>query len=149
MIYSASEPIPPFSKVDISFPHQVEIKVNLDDVKANLRGLKNKPGTTRPADVTQLLRKKGTYENSLTVTYALTNKVSNSQSPTINKSCLDLVLACLTTLYKNSNRAQKFYLVVNLVKQHRVEDLVSKLKSGRMISKDRVIRESNYCNSSI
>ena len=76
MIYCASEPVSLFSTVDICFPHQVEIKVNMDEVKANLRGLKNKPGSTRPADVTQLLRKRAGYENSIIVTYALTVKVS-------------------------------------------------------------------------
>lgn len=78
MIYCASEPISPFSKVDISFPHQVEIKINGDDVKANLRGLKNKVGSTRPADITSLLRRRAGYENSMAVTYALTNRVSLS-----------------------------------------------------------------------
>ena len=78
MIYGASDPISPFSKVDIAFPHQVEIKVNLDEVKANLRGLKNKPGSTRPADITHMLRKRAGYENSMSVTYALTTKVSAS-----------------------------------------------------------------------
>lgn len=33
-------------------------------------------------------------------------------------------------------------MVVNLVKSHPVEDLVSKLKSGKTISKEQVIRES-------
>lgn len=47
-----------FSASDVTFPHQVELKVNLDDVKANLRGLKNKPGSTRPADITSFIRKK-------------------------------------------------------------------------------------------
>ena len=66
----------PFQKVDIAFPYQVEIRVNQDEVKANLRGLKNKPGSTRPADITDLLRKRAGYENHLQITYALTNKVS-------------------------------------------------------------------------
>ncbi|MCJ1385911.1 SUMO ligase siz1 [Xylographa soralifera] len=109
MIYCASEPISPFSQVDINFPHQIEIRVNLDEVKANLRGLKGKPGSTRPADITPLLRKRSGYENTLNVTYALTNK--------------------------------KFYIIVNLVKQHASESLVAKLKAGRSISKDQVIRE--------
>ncbi|MCJ1395256.1 SUMO ligase siz1 [Xylographa bjoerkii] len=109
MIYCASEPISPFSQVDITFPHQIEIRVNLDEVKANLRGLKGKPGSTRPADITTLLRKRSGYENTLNVTYALTNK--------------------------------KFYIVVNLVKQHAPEALVAKLKAGRSISKDQIIRE--------
>lgn len=76
MIYCASEPISPFSKVDISFPHQIDIKINGDEVKANLRGLKNKLGSTRPADITNLLRRRVGYDNSMTVTYALTNRVS-------------------------------------------------------------------------
>lgn len=77
MIYCASEPVSQFAKVDIAFPHQVEIKVNLDEVKANLRGLKNKAGSTRPPDITSLLRKRANYENSLSLTYALTHKVSS------------------------------------------------------------------------
>ncbi|KAL9641058.1 MAG: hypothetical protein Q9204_000371 [Flavoplaca sp. TL-2023a] len=109
MIFCASEPISHFSKVDVTFPHQVEVKVNLDEVKANLRGLKNRAGSTRPADITNLLRKRAHYENSMTLTYALTHK--------------------------------KFYFVVNLVRQHSVEELVAKLKSGKTISKDQVIRE--------
>ncbi|KAL9047338.1 MAG: hypothetical protein Q9206_006831 [Seirophora lacunosa] len=75
MIFCASEPISHFAKVDIAFPHQVEIKVNMDEVKANLRGLKNKSGSTRPPDITALLRKRANYENLLSLTYALTHKV--------------------------------------------------------------------------
>ncbi|KAL8651070.1 MAG: hypothetical protein Q9210_003466 [Variospora velana] len=74
MIFCASEPISHFAKVDIAFPHQVEVKVNMDEVKANLRGLKNKSGSTRPPDITALLRKRANYENMLSLTYALTHK---------------------------------------------------------------------------
>ena len=76
MIYCASDPLSPFSFADIAFPYQVEIKVNEDEVKANLRGLKYKPGYTRPADITKLLRIRAEYSNVMKVTYALTNKVS-------------------------------------------------------------------------
>lgn len=76
MIYCAAEPVSsPVTKVEIAFPYQVEIRVNQDEVKSNLRGLKNKPGSTRPADITQLLRRRAGYENHLIVTYALTQKV--------------------------------------------------------------------------
>ena len=78
MVYCAADPISPFTKVDIAFPYQVEIRVNGDEVKANLRGLKNKPGSTRPADISNLVRKRAGYENPMTVTYALTQKVSLS-----------------------------------------------------------------------
>ncbi|KAK0115990.1 SUMO ligase siz1 [Cadophora gregata] len=60
---------------DIAFPHQSEIKVNGGEVKANLRGLKNKPGSTRPVDITKDLRfNPPAYNNSVEMTYALTNK---------------------------------------------------------------------------
>ncbi len=65
----------PYSQSEVAFPHQVELKCNLDEVKANLRGLKNKPGSTRPADVTSLIRKRGGYQNAVQMTYALTQKV--------------------------------------------------------------------------
>lgn len=109
MIYSASEPLSPFSKVDIEFPYQLEIKINQDEVKANFRGLKNKPGTTRPVDITTMLRHKPGYDNHMVVTYALTKK--------------------------------KFLIVVNLVRRHPVEELVAKLKSGKTIAKEQVVRE--------
>jgi E3 SUMO-protein ligase PIAS1 len=61
---------------DISFPHQSELKINGGEVKANLRGLKNKPGSTKPVDITALLRlKPPTYSNNVEFTYALTTKV--------------------------------------------------------------------------
>ena len=75
MIFCATEPLSHFTKVDITFPNQIEIKVNGAEVRANLRGLKNRPGSTRPADITDLIRKTSNYENSMTVHYALTNKV--------------------------------------------------------------------------
>lgn len=60
---------------DICFPYQSELKVNGGEVKANLRGLKNKPGSTRPVDITDLLRfKPATYANNVEFTYALTTK---------------------------------------------------------------------------
>ncbi|KAL7626259.1 E3 SUMO-protein ligase pli1 [Parahypoxylon ruwenzoriense] len=60
---------------DVQFPHQSELKVNGEDVKANLRGLKNKPGTTLPVDITPYVRLKLLgYENSIDFTYALTTK---------------------------------------------------------------------------
>ncbi|CAI7583462.1 unnamed protein product [Penicillium pancosmium] len=75
MVYCAADSgLKSYTKSDIAFPHQVELKVNLDEVKANLRGLKNRPGTTQPADVTNYIRKKPNYTNNIVMTYALTQK---------------------------------------------------------------------------
>ncbi|KAI0840615.1 zf-MIZ-domain-containing protein [Hypoxylon sp. FL0890] len=72
MVFCGSENTGP---QDIQFPHQSEIKVNGDDVKHNLRGLKNKPGSTHPVDITPFLRlKQSNYTNNVEFTYALTNK---------------------------------------------------------------------------
>jgi E3 SUMO-protein ligase PIAS1 len=76
MVYCAADSgLKQYTKSDIAFPHQVELKANLDEVKANLRGLKNRPGTTQPADVTAHIRKKANYPNNIVITYALTTKV--------------------------------------------------------------------------
>jgi E3 SUMO-protein ligase PIAS1 len=74
MVFCATEG---HGRQDIAFPHQSEIKVNGGEVKANLRGLKNKPGSTRPVDITKELRLKiPTYINNVEMTYALTTKAS-------------------------------------------------------------------------
>ncbi|OGE56333.1 hypothetical protein PENARI_c003G08963 [Penicillium arizonense] len=110
MVYCAADSgLTQYTKSDIAFPHQVELKANLDEVKANLRGLKNRPGTTQPADVTNYIRKKPDYPNNIVMTYALTQK--------------------------------KFFALANLVRQHPIEDLVSQLRTRKLISKEQVIRE--------
>lgn len=60
---------------EVAFPHQSELRVNGGDIKANLRGLKNKPGSTRPVDITSALRLRPNYVNNIDFTYALTTKV--------------------------------------------------------------------------
>lgn len=62
----------PLNQTDISFPNQLEVKINGDDVKANYKGLKGKVGTTKPADITDNVRKTQGYQNQISVTYALT-----------------------------------------------------------------------------
>ena len=75
MVFCASD-VPSSTPTDISFPHQVELKCNTNEVKANLRGLKNKAGSTRPADITSFIKKKiPGYQNVLEMVYALTSKV--------------------------------------------------------------------------
>lgn len=64
-----------YHPVDVAFPNQIEVKVNNDDVKSNFKGLKNKPGSTKPADITEKFRTRPPgYNNQVTLTYALTSK---------------------------------------------------------------------------
>jgi len=62
---------------DISFPQQSDVRVEHCEVKGlNMRGLKNKPGTTRPADLTPACLLRGAYDKHVEFIYALTSEVS-------------------------------------------------------------------------
>lgn len=63
------------NSVDIAFPGHSELKINNHEIRANLKGLKNKPGSTRPADITPFLGKKNSPRNVLEFVYALTKEV--------------------------------------------------------------------------
>ena len=64
----------PHSQSDIAFPNQIEVKVNDHDIKHNFKGLKNKPGSTKPADVGTYIHKFNGAQNTIVVTYALNTK---------------------------------------------------------------------------
>jgi len=74
MYCGVSAGINDYTTIDVAFPNQIEVKVNNDDVKSNFKGLKNKPGSTKPADVTEFIRKTAGYANQISVCYALTTK---------------------------------------------------------------------------
>lgn len=79
MAFCAADPV--VGKADIAFPHQSEVKVNGGEVKANLRGLKNKPGSTRPVDITSALRLRPPhFDNQVEMTFALTSKAGDDIS---------------------------------------------------------------------
>lgn len=81
LLFSAMEqPLAPYMRFDIAFPSQIEVRVNGEEAKANYKGLKNKPGSTRPADITALVRTTpANYRNNFLVTYALTQKASGKE----------------------------------------------------------------------
>ncbi|THZ09346.1 hypothetical protein D6C93_00095 [Aureobasidium pullulans] len=76
MLYcAATSALGPYAfNIDIAFPSQIEVKVNGDEVRKSFKGLKNKPGTTKPVDITDLIRKAPGYQNDILVTYALTKE---------------------------------------------------------------------------
>jgi E3 SUMO-protein ligase PIAS1 len=90
MLYCASaSSLGPYAfNVDIAFPSQIEVKVNGDEVRKSFKGLKNKPGTTKPVDITDLLRKAPGYQNDILVTYALTKEVCHVPVQRLSKSIL-------------------------------------------------------------
>jgi len=132
MVYCASATVGPLNPVvaDISFPNQIEIKVNQDEVKSNFKGLKNKPGTTKPADITHLVRKAPSYNNSISITYALTTKVGHTNDDS------------LVTLLSFS---QKYTIIINLVDRKSADTLaIELLNKPYKISTESVIKDSTY-----
>ena len=76
MLYGAVDSgMGPYARCEVTFPQQIEVKVNGEEVKANYKGLKNKIGSVRPVDITNHIRKAPEYANRISVTYALTTKV--------------------------------------------------------------------------
>jgi len=75
MLYCAADPAPFPRPMDITFPSQIEVKVNDEAFQGNLRGIKKKPGTTRPADITPFITKQLGFSNRIALTYAATDKV--------------------------------------------------------------------------
>lgn len=98
----------------VAFPSQCEVKVNGEMYNGNLRGLKKKAGTTHPADVTSLLRKRPpNYPNEVAVTYAGTDK--------------------------------RFAFIVYLARYTSPDRLVDFVKRRSRLSKETVLRESEFC----
>lgn len=128
MVYCyAASGIAPYTPLDISFPNQIEVKVNGDDVKSNFKGLKNKPGTTKPADITSLVRKAAGYPNNVQITYALTTKVRDP-SENLEETAL--------------SPRQKYTVIINMVQKTSADALADRVKQGRYISKAQVLNES-------
>lgn len=76
MVFCAAESFDSsYKPVDIAFPPNSELKCNQEGYTGNLKGLKNKAGSTRPADITAFLRKRPGYPNTIELMYALTSKV--------------------------------------------------------------------------
>lgn len=68
-----------FTKTDsgkksfIQFPQPLEIHFNKNLIKENVKGIKNKPGTARPANLTKFVRQ-SPHNNSLEVIYAFSTE---------------------------------------------------------------------------
>ncbi|KAJ3563440.1 hypothetical protein NP233_g8938 [Leucocoprinus birnbaumii] len=86
----------------VEFPPTCEVRVNNVQLTANLKGLKKKPGTAPPPEITKLSRLT-TTPNKVELVYV------NSQQPVQNK---------------------KYYIVVMLVEYTGVDELVEKLKTS-------------------
>ncbi|KAJ4991630.1 sumo ligase [Stagonosporopsis vannaccii] len=125
LLFSALDaPLPPYARTDITFPAQIEVRINGDEVKANYKGLKNKPGSTRPADITDFVRiSPANYRNNLVVTYALTHKAGSTPTEAFHIP------------------PPKYNLFVYTVKKHSAADLTKQITGKQVITKQSVLNE--------
>ncbi|CAE6526871.1 unnamed protein product [Rhizoctonia solani] len=98
--------------VPIEFPPTCEIRVNNKNINANVRGLKKKPGTAPPPNLTPFM----------STTAGTTSKV-------------ELIYVNNVTPFT----PKKFYMLAQLVEVTTVQEVVAKLKAGKQRSKEDVL----------
>ncbi|EGU78518.1 hypothetical protein FOXB_10972, partial [Fusarium oxysporum f. sp. conglutinans Fo5176] len=59
---------------DVEFPQGSQLEINGQAFKADFLGLKNKPGSVRPIDITDILRLRPNYTNNVKFTYGPTKR---------------------------------------------------------------------------
>ncbi|UNI16288.1 E3 SUMO-protein ligase pli1 [Purpureocillium takamizusanense] len=118
MVFCASDP---HGLQDVAFPHQSELRVNKVDIKANLRGLKNKPGSTRPVDITKELHLRSSYVNTVEFTYALTQKKFYLAVYVCKTTSVDELVNIVAT----RRRIPKMAVVAELTKKAQDPDVVA------------------------
>ncbi|KAF8940295.1 SUMO ligase siz1 [Dissophora ornata] len=84
---------PTNTPVLMEFPHVCEIKVNGKLLEANLRGMKNKPGTVSPANITRLCRLETGDSNKVEFIYANSTKRYYASTHVVKKFSVESIVA--------------------------------------------------------
>ena len=115
----------------IEFPATCEVRINGVQISANLKGVKKKPGTAPPADLSSSVRKVPGVHNALEMIYI------NSQPNSAPKVSSDFYTIAPIGAYVLMF-LQKFYLVIYLVETTDVVKLVERLRQGKRKSYEEV-----------
>ncbi|CAO3570510.1 unnamed protein product [Mortierella alpina] len=81
------------SQTLMEFPHVCEIKVNGKVLEANLRGMKNKPGTVSPANITKLCKLEPADYNKVEFIYANSTKRYYASMHLVKKISVESIVA--------------------------------------------------------
>lgn len=98
-------------KPRMEFPNPVEIMINSQKIQANLKGMKNRPGTVPPAIITPYIDRSRGLPNRADITYS------------------------------SSTTHKKFGVQVVLLRTHSVDELVQEIVNGRHFSKESVLQK--------
>ncbi|KAG0039773.1 SUMO ligase siz1 [Podila clonocystis] len=83
----------PQQPILMEFPSVCEIKVNGRVLEANLRGMKNKPGTVSPANITRLCRMENADYNKVEFIYANSTKRYYASTHVVKKISVQSIIA--------------------------------------------------------
>ncbi|KAG0287832.1 SUMO ligase siz1, partial [Dissophora globulifera] len=84
---------PSSTPILMEFPHVCEIKVNGKLLEANLRGMKNKPGTVSPANITRLCRLEPADYNKVEFIYANSTKRYYASTHMVKRISVESIVA--------------------------------------------------------
>ncbi|KAG0005832.1 SUMO ligase siz1 [Entomortierella chlamydospora] len=84
---------PSNTPVLMEFPHVCEIKVNGRVLEANLRGMKNKPGTVAPANITRLCRLEPADFNKVEFIYANSTKRYYASTHLVKRTSVESIVS--------------------------------------------------------
>lgn len=101
----------------IEFPPTCEVRVNQNQITANMKGLKKKPGTAPPADLTKLVKMVPGASTKVEMVYVNNQTNSNQQPPP----------------------PKKYYIAVMLVQVTNVDQLIDRLVKGKYKSKTDIL----------
>ncbi|EIM92535.1 uncharacterized protein STEHIDRAFT_136385 [Stereum hirsutum FP-91666 SS1] len=101
----------------IEFPPTCEVRVNGTQITANMKGLKKKPGTAPPADLTKFTRMQAGVPSKVEMVY-VNSQQNNNQQPAPPK---------------------KYYIAVMLVKVTSVDQLITTLKATKRKTSEEIL----------
>ncbi|KAG0091162.1 SUMO ligase siz1 [Podila epicladia] len=93
MVFCGWADSPPQQPILMEFPSVCEIKVNGRVLEANLRGMKNKPGTVSPANITRLCRMENADYNKVEFIYANSTKRYYASTHVVKKVSVQSIIA--------------------------------------------------------
>ncbi|KAF9973747.1 SUMO ligase siz1 [Actinomortierella ambigua] len=92
MIFCGWADTPPGQQLLMEFPSVCEVKVNQRNLEANLRGMKNKPGTVAPGNITRLCRLEPTGFNRIDFVYVNTTKKYNVSLHLVKRTSVESII---------------------------------------------------------
>ncbi|KAK9475905.1 PINIT domain-containing protein, partial [Lipomyces japonicus] len=114
-----------FKQADVNFPLSMEIRVNQKPVAVNTKGIKNKPGTAKPADLTSFLVLQPDFKNTVEVYYAYTStRYVMTFYLARKRSVLDIV-----TRIASGTHLSKQTVIAQIVKSNSSDDEITATSS--------------------